>query len=142
MIITKAMPTPQTATTGVSHPIAAGQGITSGLCRGPGGSRGGSRGVSHAARDPRPFTVRRLLPGSVVGGPAPGTAVTQARRAGQQRQSVRAPFEAADSEDGTRTVKSPRNLHNLNLFPRFSSNRACNPKLQLRGSLDVNPVTE
>ena len=36
MIITKAMPTPQTATTGVSHPIAAGQGITSGLCRGPG----------------------------------------------------------------------------------------------------------
>jgi len=31
MIITKAMP-PQTATTGVSHPIAAGQGITSGLC--------------------------------------------------------------------------------------------------------------
>ena len=36
MIITKAMPTPQTATTGVSHPIAAGQGIRSGLCRGPG----------------------------------------------------------------------------------------------------------
>ena len=36
MIITKAMPTPQTATTGVSHPIAAGQRIRSGLCRGPG----------------------------------------------------------------------------------------------------------
>lgn len=36
MIITKAMPTPQAATTGVSHPIAAGQGIRSGLCRGPG----------------------------------------------------------------------------------------------------------
>jgi len=33
MLITKAMPTPQTATSGVSHPIAAGQGITSGLCR-------------------------------------------------------------------------------------------------------------
>jgi hypothetical protein len=36
MIITRAMPTQQTANTGVSRRIAAGQEIKAGLCRAPG----------------------------------------------------------------------------------------------------------
>jgi len=40
MIITRAMPTQQTAITGVSRRITAGQQIKAGLCRDPGGTPG------------------------------------------------------------------------------------------------------
>ena len=51
------MPTPQTATTGVSHPIAAGQGIRSGLCRGPAPQSG-----RHSGSRPRQRPCPAVLP--------------------------------------------------------------------------------
>ena len=62
------MPTPQTATTGVSHPIAAGQGITSGLCRGPGQRprSGHDRAVSGGVPPAGP-SGQRSLPGLGMG---------------------------------------------------------------------------
>ena len=45
MIITRAMPTQQTAITGVSRRITAGQEIKAELCRGPGRPAGLSEGV-------------------------------------------------------------------------------------------------